>query len=60
VGAVPGLPAGAAGLTGPGGSATYGNAEAWQVATRRLMGDLVDLLAEALPDLPHGCRDRQP
>jgi adenosylhomocysteine nucleosidase len=41
-------------LVGPGGDATYGDAAAWREATRGLMGGLLDLLGEALPDLLRG------
>ncbi len=44
-------------LVGPGGDATYGDAEAWRAATRGLRGGLVDLLEAALPDL---LRDLEP
>jgi adenosylhomocysteine nucleosidase len=38
-------------LVDAGGDATYGNAEAWQRETRAMMGKLLALLGDALPDL---------
>lgn len=41
-------------LVGPAGSATYGDPGAWERKTREVMSGLLDLAADALPDLLGG------